>query len=83
VRWSERILDEALRNAKADNPEKRASIDSRFDDMRAAFPETMVTGHETLIPCMTNEEKDRHVLAAAIVGRADLIVTSNVKDFPV
>ena len=31
---------------------------------------------------MTNDPKDRHVLAAAIRGRADVIVTSNVRDFP-
>lgn len=31
---------------------------------------------------MTNDPKDRHVLAAAIVGRADVIVTTNVRHFP-
>jgi hypothetical protein len=31
---------------------------------------------------MTNDPKDRHVMAAAVRGRADVIVTSNVKDFP-
>lgn len=28
------------------------------------------------------DPNDRHVLAAAIVGRADVIVTRNLKDFP-
>src|SRR5215207_3674618 len=42
----------------------------------------MVTGHEPLIPSMTNDPKDRHVMAAAVRGRADVIVTSNVRDFP-
>ncbi len=50
--------------------------------MKEAFPEAMVAGYENLIPQMTNDKKDRHVLAAAIVGGADVIVTSNVKDFP-
>jgi hypothetical protein len=29
-----------------------------------------------------HDPDDRHVLAAAIVGRADVIVTANLKDFP-
>jgi hypothetical protein len=50
--------------------------------MERAFPDAMVAGHEALIPSMANDPKDRHVLAAAVRGRADVIVTSNVRDFP-
>lgn len=31
---------------------------------------------------MTNQEKDRHVLAVAVKAKASLIVTFNLKDFP-
>jgi hypothetical protein len=31
---------------------------------------------------MTNHEGDRHVLAAAIVSRSSVIVTTNIKHFP-
>jgi hypothetical protein len=31
---------------------------------------------------MTNDEKDRHVLAAAVVGKSDAILTANSKHFP-
>ena len=32
---------------------------------------------------MTNDEKDRHVLAAAVVSDAQAVVTLNLKDFPI
>jgi len=46
------------------------------------FPDARVTGYEQLIGSMTNHPKDRHVLAAAVAGRADVLVTENLKDFP-
>ncbi|GIU77476.1 MAG: hypothetical protein KatS3mg005_0714 [Bryobacteraceae bacterium] len=50
---------------------------------RRHFPEAWVEGHELLIPVTDNDPRDRHVLAAAVHSRSDLIVTSNRKDFPV
>lgn len=41
-----------------------------------------MTGYEPLIPTLTNDPKDRHVLAVAIHARAQTIVTINLKDFP-
>ncbi len=42
----------------------------------------LVEGYEHLIPSLTCEPKDRHVLAAAIQVKATAIVTANLKDFP-
>jgi hypothetical protein len=50
--------------------------------MATYFPDARVTGYEQLIGSMTNHSKDRHVLAAAVAGRADTLVTENLKDFP-
>ncbi|MGY4844783.1 hypothetical protein ACW9PK_08500 [Kocuria sp. MNB10] len=47
-----------------------------------AIQAALVENYESLVPAMTNDPKDRHVLAAAVRSRAELIVTSNQKDFP-
>ncbi len=52
--------------------------------MIQAFPEAMVSvPHELLraVECIPDKE-DRHVLAAAIMARANTIVTQNTKHFP-
>ena len=43
----------------------------------------LVSGYQDLIPSLRLPDKDdRHVLAAAIVAGADVIVTFNLSDFP-
>jgi hypothetical protein len=53
-------------------------------EMRAAFEEAEVDQAEftRLEPAMTNDEKDRHVLAAAVAADSELIVTFDTADFP-
>ena len=47
-----------------------------------AFPDAMLNVTDCLIPCMDNHEGDRHVLAAALIAKAHVIVTENLKHFP-
>ena len=49
--------------------------------MEREFPEAMVTGYEPLVAAMKNDEKDRHVAAAAVKSGAQVIVTSNLRHF--
>jgi len=46
------------------------------------FPEARTTDYDELIARMKNDPKDRHVLAVAVRSGAQLIVTSNLRDFP-
>jgi len=51
--------------------------------MNRAFPDAMIRNFESLITSLTlPDADDRHVLAAAIRGQADVLVTANLKDFP-
>lgn len=79
--WSEKILEEVARvmlryGYSAEKSDRLAKA------MSAAFEDSMVIGWEPLESAMRNDPKDRHVLAAAVRAGADVIVTSNLKDFP-
>ncbi len=50
--------------------------------MSTAFPEALVQDYESLVSSKPNQEKDRHVAAAAVKANAEVIVTSNLKGLP-
>jgi predicted nucleic acid-binding protein len=77
--WSEGVIDEMRRNRPEGVTEER--IDRRIAAMNRYFPDAMVSGHEALIPQMPADAKDRHVLAAAVHGECDVLITDNIKDF--
>lgn len=87
--WSDRIIEEmcrairTLRRDRDDAPTIDAYISRLTGQMLSAFPDALVTGWEALEAAIElPDPDDRHVVAAAIVGRADLIVTDNSRDFP-
>ncbi len=82
VLWSEAILDEVERNLpKVGISSEQAA--RRVGAMRWGFgAAALVDDFEHLIPDMMCDAKDRHVLAAAVRGGADRLVTFNWKDFP-
>jgi predicted nucleic acid-binding protein len=79
--WSQKILDEATGNligkgyVSAEGARKLEKV------IKTAFPEAMVEVAKELESVMTNHPKDRHVLAAAVIAKAEIIVTQNIKDF--
>jgi hypothetical protein len=81
VRWTAAILEEAQRNLIADRGDEE-QIRRRFTMLREHFEDWEITGYEDLIASMRCDEKDRHVLTAAVRCGANQIFTANVKDFP-
>lgn len=79
--WSEHILTELSKNL-LEHGLPPASVDRRLGAMRTAFPDAAVRGFEDLVDTMTNDHKDRHVLAAGVRANCEVLVTFNLADFP-
>ena len=82
--WSAMVHEEWMRNVLNNRPDLSFDqIQRTRKEMDRNFPDALVVGFEPLIDCLSlPDPNDRHVLAAAIRGRADVIVTKNLKDFP-
>ncbi len=82
-RWSEMILDEVRRALLRSGRTTAEQAERLVGAIRDAFPAGRVDGYEHLIAQMPNHPDDRHVLAAAVAAGARLIVTNNLRHFPV
>lgn len=81
--WSDRILEEWARAAARFGPAAEAQARGEVALVRAAFPKASVPRREGLEARLhLPDENDIHVLATAIAGGAEAIVTFNRADFP-
>jgi len=82
--WSERILLEVEHAVISLYPDiDPTRVRRRTQLMSATFEDATVSGWEQVSAGLDlPDDNDRHVLAAAIVGGAQAIVTANLKDFP-
>ncbi len=85
AKWTTRIELEWIRAIERQRPDLVGKLDVRRDSMRLAIldwevpePAWVSLAQGIQLP----DPDDTHVLAAAIAGHADCIVTSNLKDFP-
>ena len=79
---TEEILEE-LRHSLTDDINISAHKTQYFlQTLRKYFHFAFITQHTPLIAAMPVNFKDRHVLAAAVASRAQVIVTQNLRDFP-
>jgi predicted nucleic acid-binding protein len=83
-KWTDEIQEEWIRNvllARADLD--RAKLERTKEEMNSAFPDSNITNYVELIDNLNlPDDNDKHILAAAIRGNTDVIVTFNLKDFP-
>ena len=84
AKWTENIHQEWIDALIRNEPHRdRATLEHTRRLMDRATRDCLVTGYQPLIPALNlPDHDDRHVLAAAIVGHCDVIVTCNLRDFP-
>lgn len=82
--WSPRILDETKAAILAVHPSvDPALVDRRIWFMNEAFPGALVNNLATIEAGLSlPDPNDNHVLAAALRGHCQAIVTANLGDFP-
>jgi len=84
ARWTPKIQSEWIDNLLKNRSDlSRERLERTSTLMAKSVQDSQVENYESIIESLTlPDPNDRHVLAAAIVGHADSIVTFNLKDFP-
>lgn len=84
AKWSDEVLEEWIDSLLENRPDlTRAQLERTRDLMNLHVRDALIEDFHDLINILDLPDKhDRQVLAAAIKGRAELIVTFNLKDFP-
>ena len=80
-KWSDEIIRETTRTLESKLGWPNSLTAHLEKELRAHFSAAWIAGYEPLIPRMTNDEKDRHVVAAAVHGEASIILTLNLRHF--
>ena len=85
AKWTTKIESEWISSLEDNRPDLVGRLNVRRDSMREAVPDWEVpelAWSPLVLGIELPDPDDVHVLAAAIAGHADCIVTSNLKDFP-
>jgi len=85
AKWTQKIEDEWIKSLEKNRPDLKGKLATRRDSMREAVPDWEISeaAWNSIASSLTlPDPNDVHVLAAAIAGHADCIVTRNQQDFP-
>lgn len=84
ARWTEKIHDEWIRNVLISRRDlTREQLERTRQLMDKSVRDCLITGYEFIIPTLQLPDfNDHHVLAAAIKSQSSVILTFNLKDFP-
>lgn len=84
-RWTKQIQDEWIRNLLENRPDlNRNQLERTCILMNNSVLDCLIEDYEDLMLGISlPDQDDIHVLAAAVKSQAQIIVTYNIKDFPI
>ena len=84
ARWTDQINEEWIGNLLRNRPDLNAAKLKRTTDrISETILDWRISGYAPFIETIKlPDSNDRHVVAAALIGHADAIVTFNLRDFP-
>lgn len=84
LKWSDRVLNEWIDNLIKNRPDlSRERLEKTKKNMNDALLDCLVLDYENIEKDLCLPDlNDKHVLAAAIASKSNVIVTANLKDFP-
>lgn len=84
AKWTNDIHEEWIKNVLINRIDlKRENLERTRDLMNKSIRDCLIIDYENIVPNLKlPDPDDRHILAAAIRGNADTILTYNLKDFP-
>lgn len=81
--WSDRILEEWRRAVLRTHPDQAATVALEIAQCTAAFPNARTAAAPDVEARLSlPDTNDTHVLATAISGKAECLITFNMRDFP-
>ena len=82
-KWSKEIIAETIKSLGERFPKKVQEISQRFDQIDRHFRDASISGYSDLVGSFgCKDSGDEHVLAAAIKGNCNVLLTFNTGDFP-
>lgn len=84
ARWTDKINEEWIGNLLRNRPDLNpAKLQGTTERISQTILDWRISGYEPFIETISlPDPNDRHVVAAALIGHADAIVTFNLRDFP-
>lgn len=84
ARWTDKINEEWIGNLLRNRPDLNpAKLQGTTERISQTILDWRISGYEPFIEAISlPDPNDRHVVAAALIGHADAIVTFNLRDFP-